>query len=170
MTSLPQTDSAPPAPPSEVELAKLLVDLVKNQDLVAQKWLEFLVLTQSGLAVALGFLARPQATTSGSVDNAYSRLAADTPLLLIPILGIVFAIALAFIVIRERQWQSYYVRRATALSSIRGRIFPVNKDDAKSPPAGQPWGVISRLVVGLAFVLVSVWVAVLLALWARSAA
>ena len=140
------------------KLGEFLVDLIKNQDHVAHKWLEFLISIEVGLAVALGFLLR-----FGGGKNA---VLSNVALYLIPAIGIAVALALTWIVIRERKWQAWFVTRFNVLPGFEGRVFPLDKGDPTKTVGSQPVGRISQIVFILAFLISLGWVGVL---WTISA-
>jgi hypothetical protein len=130
------------------EIGGWLVDLIKNQDQVGQKWIEFLIAIETGLVVALGFLVRTPPAQS------------LRPLLyMIPGLGILAALALTLIVVRERQWQAWYVGRFNDLPPYKGKVFPTDKCSIGT----QALGCISWIVILFSCVIALGWVVV--ALW-----
>lgn len=83
----------------------------------------------------------------------------------ISVLGIVAAIALTVIVVREHKWQAWYVQRFNALPGV-ARAFPEDKPCPGSVEK-QPWGFISKVVVTLGCVIVVAWIAIGVFLWNR---
>ncbi len=141
------------------ETPKWLVDLIINQDQVGQKWIEFLITIEAGLVVALGFLMRP---TEGT--NAQSGTVIKGPphatLYLIPAIGILVAISLTWIVVRERKWQTWYVARFNLQPGCANNVFPVDKGK-DGPVASQPLGRISEIIIGLGIIIFLMWIAVI---------
>jgi len=112
------------APPGEsgTDGGELLVDLIINQDHVAQQWLQVFLTIQAGLAVGLGFILR----LSGEGQPppvGLIRLSAA----LVPFLGILSAIGITMIVVRERKWQAWYVACFNDLPGKLPRMFPKEK-------------------------------------------
>ncbi|MFH0870949.1 MAG: hypothetical protein V1878_00435 [bacterium] len=130
------------------EIGGWLVDLIKNQDQVGQKWIEFLIAIETGLVVALGFLVRTPPT-----QPLFQLL-----LYLIPMSGILAALALTGIVVRERKWQAWYVERFNDLSSYKGKVFPT----VRCSIGAQPWGRISWIVILFSCAIALAWVLVIL--------
>ena len=153
--------------PTEIDIAKLLVDLVKNQDQVAQKWLEFLIAIEAGLAVALGFSIRPIPLASGVNPTELQQLFSNIQLSVLPLFGILFAAALTRIVVRERQWQSFYVARVTALPTLKDKIFPSEKGNPSLSVSKQNWGKISHIVVALGICISVAWIVVGVTIWRK---
>ena len=143
------------------KLGEFLVDLIKNQDHVAHKWLEFLITIEAGLAVALGFLLRPVDGMNPQQQVVQQQVLPHAALYLIPAIGIVVALALTWIVVRERKWQNWYVARFNALSCFEDRVFPKGKGDPNQPVDSQPVGRISQIVIVLTVLISLAWVAVL---------
>jgi len=137
----------------EMKFAEYLVNLIVNQDHVALKWLQFLITIEAGLVVALSFLLRPE-------SHQILRFA----IYAIPMIGIFVAVALTLIVIRERQWQSFFVNRFNALRGCEGKVFPPGKG-TDGTVSGQPWGHISMITLGLAVIIILIWIVVFCSLW-----
>lgn len=129
-------------------IGRYLVDLVMNQDQVSQRWVQFLITIEAGLAVALGFLwGKEKPNLPGVV------------LYLIPPIGIFVAGALTWIVVRERKWQAWYVARFNMLP-WGDKVFPYDKGN-KGPVRSQPMGRIGQIVFGLGILIAVAWIAVL---------
>jgi hypothetical protein len=80
---------------------KHLVDLIINQDHVAQGWLKFQVTVQTGLMLALSYMLK-----DGNILTRYPFF-----IFIISSFGIIITIFLTSICIHERKWQSFYVSR-----------------------------------------------------------
>ena len=134
--------------PQDSELAKYLVDLIVNQDHVALKWLQFLITIEAGLVVALGFLLKPG--SGASPVQSFLRVA----VYVIPLIGIAIALALTWIVVRERKWQAWYVARFNGLTGYNGKVFPSDKGSTSAPVGPR----ISQIVIGLCILIILMWV------------
>lgn len=77
-----------------------LVDLVINQDHVAQGWLKFEMTLQAGLIVSLSYLL-----SLSSAENLRNFGC------LIPAIGVISTIFLTVVCIHERKWQAFYMHR-----------------------------------------------------------
>jgi hypothetical protein len=129
------------------DFSRFLVDLIINQDHVAQNWIKFFVTIEAGLAVAFAF-------AFGQLLPAwFQRLA----ILLIPIMAIALAISLTLIVVRERQWQNLYIKKFNDLPGHSGLVFPVEADELGSEVGKPSYGTISWTVMFLAGVIISAW-------------
>ncbi len=98
-----------------------------------------------------------------SSDISQKSAVPHEALYLIPVIAIAIAVALTWIVVRERQWQMWYVARFNDLQSNQGTVFPI-EGDAKYPIGSQPAGYISRIVIWLGIIVSGAWAAVLLGL------
>jgi hypothetical protein len=154
--SNPRTLPIEPQWQGSIDAPRYLIDLNMNQDQVAHKWLEFLITIEAGLAVAFAFLLRP-----GEGGGTKSLL--HSALYLIGAIGVFVAVALTWIVVRERKWQSWYVARFNALSGCRDLIFPMERGNADRV-GNQPLGRISQIVIALGVCIVAAWVIVLLSI------
>jgi len=79
------------------------------------------------------------------------------------ILGISAAIAICFIVVRERKWQAWYVQQFNKLPGKLPQIFPKDKNDDMSVSA-QRIGYISKVVIGFVVTAVVAWILVFITL------
>jgi len=140
-----------------LDLARYLVDLNMNQDQVAQKWLEFLITIEAGLAVASAFLLRP-----GEGNTA--RSLPPGALVLVAAFGIIVAIALTWIVVRERKWQGLYAGLFNEIPGCHGKVFPVERGNI-GPVGNQPLDRISQIIIGLGAFIVASWIVVIVSVW-----
>jgi hypothetical protein len=95
-------------PDKEVIIAAFseLMGHIRKQDELVHSWTKYYLTIQAGLAIALAFLVR-LGPTEGVLINAGS--------LFIPFLGIITAICLTNIIIREQMWQGRYIAQLTQL-------------------------------------------------------
>ena len=126
-----------------------------------------MIAIEAGLAVALGFMLRTSSNSGSGQQVAVQQFTLQAPLYLLPVLGIIVAVAISTIVIRERKWQSYYVGQVTALKTLNGRLFPVDKDDGGKPVSDQGWSYISKVVAGLSVAICASWLIAGLAIWLK---
>jgi hypothetical protein len=150
---------------TENETPKFLIDLIINQDQVTQKWVEFLIAIQAGLVVVLGFLIRPADTPHPGQQSP-----PHAALYVISGMGILIAVAIAWIVFRERKWTAWYVNRFNKLPQLTDKVFPSRSDNKKYKTTSdeftaQKSGRTSRIITGLAVLLSLGWIAVIL--WAK---
>lgn len=131
-----------------------IVALITNQDHVSQKWIEFLILVESGLFVAFGFLEKSD-DQEFFVLNPLSNIA----ILLIPILGIVVAHFLTQIIVRERNWQIWYVEQFRKLPVTSKTLFPDSKEIAEFLK-DRSNGFISDKVLTMSWIIIGVWAVV----------
>jgi hypothetical protein len=147
---------------TEHETPKFLIDLIINQDQVTQKWVEFLIVIQAGLVVMLGFLVRPTDTPT----VAGQKLPPHAALYAIPVLGILVALAIGWIVIRERKWTSWYISRFNDLPGFSGEVFPDKRNNSsKNSVKAHGIGGTGRIVTGLAILISLGWIGVILWAW-----
>ena len=120
-----------------------LIHLIINQDTTSQEWMKFFFTIQSALAAAYLFGL-----------NVIDRLQwaphwfTPTISLIIPFLGIVFARSLTRIVVRQNQWQSWFIQKYNAMPGNAGQVFP--EDDrpiypVREQPDGYATTIIRRL-------------------------
>lgn len=133
---------------------KQLVSLVINQDNVTQGWVKFIITIETALIVAFYYLVDLFSKRSvyhlGWIEYAL--------LSILPLLGLVTAIALTSIIVRERKWQAWYARRASKLPTV---VFKKIRDkDAKRILRSIPKGYISCWIIGLAWAIGIFWVIV----------
>ena|SRR5271157_1752290 len=134
------------------DLGKYLIDLIANQDHVGLKWLQFLITIEAGLVVAFGFLVKPSDTAR--------QLLPRFMVYVIPVVGFAVALALTWIVIRERKWQAWYVGRFNALPEYKDKVFPSDKSSGNTVSA-QPLGRISQIVICLGVLIMLAWIFIL---------
>jgi hypothetical protein len=144
------------------ELPRLLVDLIINEDQVAQKWVEFLITIQAGLAVALAFLVRSSETLPGG-QLVQSSKVPHAAIYLIAGVGFLVSIGITWMVVRERKWTAWYVHRFNQLPGCHGNVFPADQPVPKSV-GSVPLGRFSQIAVGLGSIICLAWVAIML--WA----
>lgn len=97
-----------------------LINLITNQDIAYQNWFKFLITIESGLAMGLGFLLK----MGGQEKNAVMQLGLPVVKYLIPVLGIIVAVFLCIIIVRERRWQAWYVQQYRNLPGDIPVVFP----------------------------------------------
>jgi len=133
-----------------------LIHLIVNQDETAQGWLRFFFTIESALAAAFLFVV-----TSGERIPAAPRWFAPVMCLVIPLLGIVLTRALMRIVLRQNQWQIWFIRRFNALPGNADRVFPagIGRD---GPVEAQPDGYVARVVRNLGRWITVAWLALAL--------
>ena len=130
------------------EAARHLVSLITNQDQVTKTWVQFLITVEAGLVVAFAFLMKSEG--NGPFPDWFIQTGSS----LIPAAGILFAIVLTLIIIRERQWQSWYVQRFTSLPNLSlSEIFPVEGQLVRA----QPIGYISWVIIIVAALCAAGW-------------
>ncbi len=136
-----------------------LIDLIIHQDLVAQNFLKFLLTAEAGLVVAFAFFLRPETRPNGTQapPNLY-----PIAIWLIPIMGIIIAVALMWVILSERKWQSWYVNKFNELPGCSGRIFPKNHP-VDSPVTKMPLGTVEKAVIVLGTSTGVGWIVLLLA-------
>jgi hypothetical protein len=137
------------------EVSKMLVDLVMNQDHVAQNWIKFLITIEAGLAIAFAF------AFGRVLPNWFQTLA----ILVIPVMGSALAISLTFIVVRERQWQNHYINKFNAVAGLSGVVFPTKADDLGSEVGKTGFGAISWSVIFLVAVITLAWSTAFVVAW-----
>jgi hypothetical protein len=133
---------------SENPNAKYLIDLIINQDHVAQNWIKFLLGIESALAVAHWILAKSAA--EACAFHGFGLVALS---ILTPFFGIAAAVTITKIVVHERKWQAWYVNRFVELSQSPDSVFPSKPGLVR----GQPEGYISSVLRNLSAVVVGGW-------------
>jgi hypothetical protein len=128
-----------------------LIHLIINQDTTSQEWMKFFFTIQSALAAAYLF-------GINVVDRLQWAPRWFTPAisLIIPFLGIVFARSLTRIVVRQNQWQAWFIQKYDALPGNAGMVFP--RDDSAPMPVGQqPDGYATTIVRRLGRFIIFTW-------------
>jgi hypothetical protein len=138
-----------------------LVHLIINQDTTSQEWMKFFFTIQSALAAAYLF-------GINVVDKLQWAPGWFTPAIsfIIPFLGIVFARSLTRIVVRQNQWQSWFIQKYNALPGNTGAVFPL--DDGRIVPVpDQPDGYATVIVRRLNRFVIFAWTVIaLMSIWA----
>jgi hypothetical protein len=137
-----------------------LVDLIINQDQVAQGWVKFLISIEAALAVGLGFVLKIGGEKPGFLEQRFAPWAMG----LIPFFGVVAAIILCMIIVRERKCQAAYVQKFRQFQGVEppGRLaelFPTNEDINT-----QGLGFISSRIMAFTTLIALGWVIVFIAL------
>jgi hypothetical protein len=108
-----------------------LVDLIINQDEIAQGWIKHLISIEAALAVGLGFVLKIGGEHPGILEARFLPWA----LSLIPMFGIAAAAILCIIIVRERKSQAAYIVKFNALiggtpqpAGDSFSIFPKNSE------------------------------------------
>jgi hypothetical protein len=128
-----------------------LIHLIINQDTTSQEWLKFFFTIQSALAAAFLF-------GISVIDRLQWAPRWFTPTIsfIIPFLGIVFARSLTRIVVRQNQWQAWFIQKYNALPGNAGRVFP--EDDRPTfPVREQPDGYATTIVRRLGRFIIFAW-------------
>jgi hypothetical protein len=128
-----------------------LVHLIINQDTTSQEWMKFFFTIQSALAAAYLF-------GINVVDKLQWAPRWFTPAIsfIIPFLGIVFARSLTRIVVRQNQWQAWFIQKYNALPGHAGVVFPQD-DSPVAPVADQPDGYATIIVRRLGRFVIFTW-------------
>ena len=152
-------ETEPPRSPAAIggaDHSGHLIHLIVNQDETAQGWLRFFFTIESALAAAFLFVI-----TSSERIPAAPRWFAPVMCLVIPLLGIVLTRALMRIVLRQNQWQIWFIRRFNALPGNVDKVFPagIGRD---GPVEQQPDGYVSRVVRNLGRWITFAWLALAL--------
>ena|SRR6266571_4293134 len=137
-----------------------LVELIINQDEIAQGWIKFLITIEAGLAVGLGFVLKIGGEKPGLLEQRFAPWAMG----LIPFFGIAAALILCSIILRERKCQAAYVKKFRQLQGVEPpgtltELFPTNQDIND-----QGIGFISSRVIALTVAIAIGWVIVFIAL------
>jgi hypothetical protein len=128
-----------------------LVHLIINQDTTSQEWMKFFFTIQSALAAAYLF-------GINVVDRLQWAPRWFTPAIsfIIPFLGIIFARSLTRIVVRQNQWQAWFIQKYNALPGNADSVFP--KDDKPIVSVSdQPDGYATTIVRRLGRFIVFTW-------------
>lgn len=134
------------------ECATHLVNLIINQDHVAQNFLKFMLSAEIALVVAFSFFIRPVMQPDGTV---VSMSLASTAMWLIPAMGVIVAILLTLIVLYEKRWQFWYVLKFNELPQRCERIFPLNP--VKSPASKMLLDIVDKAIRVLGLVIIIGW-------------
>jgi hypothetical protein len=128
-----------------------LIHLIINQDTTSQEWMKFFFTIQSALAAAYLF-------GLNVVDRLQWAPRWFTPAIsfIIPFLGIVFARSLTRIVVRQNQWQAWFIQKYNTLPGNTGMVFPQD-DSATMPVADQPDGYATKIVRRLGRFIIFTW-------------
>jgi len=130
-----------------------LVDLVINQDHIAQNFLKFMLTVESALVVAFAFFLR---LGPGQISGQELSHLRSLAIWLIPVMGIIVAITLTVIIIYERKFQSLYVDKFNRLPGHCDHVFP--KDHPyKSPANKMHLGRVDIAVIVLGILTVLAW-------------
>ena len=78
--------------------------------------------------------------------------------ILLPLIGIVVAVALLLIVIRERKWQAWYVQQIRDLPTQLAIIVPPTDKDPVDHVNKLPIGYTSTVIIGLVVAIIVFWV------------
>jgi uncharacterized membrane protein YhdT len=151
-----ELDAPRPATPGGGDHGSHLIQLIVNQDETAQAWLRFFFTIESALAAAFLFVI-----TSGERIPSAPRWFAPAMCLLIPLFGIGITRALMRIVLRQNQWQIWFIRRFNALPGHADKVFPasIGRD---GPVEVQPDGHVSRIMRNLGRWISLAWIVVAL--------
>jgi hypothetical protein len=132
-----------------------LVTLIIAQDNLVHTWVKLLVTVQAGLLLILGFILRPSGT-----DVALDSKLRTVAVFSVPLFGGLFAIAIGYIIARERKWASWYVERLKN-EKLSPTIMPHEKNAISNQPLGRTGQVLTATIV----VLVGIWVGVACIIW-----
>ena len=128
-----------------------LIHLIINQDTTAQEWMKFFFTIQSALAAAYLF-------GLNIIDKLQWAPRWFTPAIsfIIPFLGIIFARSLTKIVVRQNQWQAWFIQKYNAMPGNAGVVFP-RDDSPEHPVARQPDGYATIIVRRLNRFIIFTW-------------
>jgi hypothetical protein len=134
-----------------------LIQLIINQDTTAQEWMKFFFTIQSALAAAYLF-------GLNVIDKLQWAPRWFTPAIsfIIPFLGIVFARSLTRIVVRQNQWQAWFIQKYNAMPDNTGVVFP-RDDSPEHPVSHQPDGYATVIVRRLNRFIIFTWTVTALA-------
>jgi hypothetical protein len=133
-----------------------LIQMIIDQDETAQGWLRFFFTIESALAAAFLFLI-----TSADRFPAAPRWFTPAMCLVIPLLGIVLTRALMRIVLRQNQWQIFFIRRYNAIPGNAEKVFPSGIGQ-EGGVEGQPDGYVSRIVRNFGRWITAAWIVIAL--------
>ncbi len=140
-----------------------IVNLILNQDRVAHNWVARYITIQAGLAAAEFALMSVARSSSTQAEDAIARVA----LIIVPLLGIVFAYVAMKIIQREFRWSRLYMVTARHVESGDRRIiFNFVRDFARSAAEDEKKevnqrGRIEGLLLLVTYVVVVSWIAIL---------
>ncbi len=134
----------------EVILEQLVL-LIINQDKIAANWVRFLIATESALAVAFAGIANYY-----SIKN---QAAGGDILVLLPIsvVGIIVTSKFSKIIIRERQWQKWYVQQVQLLTPNSSPIYSCLVGEPKTKVDDFPAGEISTQLSNMTSLISGLW-------------
>ena len=134
-----------------------LVNLVINQDHVAQNWIKFLVTVQAGLAFVFAFFIKaPEVSPGLSVGVARMIMVC------VPLMGLLSSISLTLIVVQERKWQAWYISKFNEIPGNNGVVFPANYGKGTTTVFRQPLDAISWNITVLGSLMTLIWVVLLI--------
>jgi hypothetical protein len=133
-----------------------LIHLIINQDTTSQEWMKFFFTIQSALAAAYLF-------GINIIDRLQWAPRWFTPAIsfIIPFLGVVFARSLTRLVVRQNQWQAWFIQKYNALPGNSGHVFPED-DRPVFPVPNQPDGYATRIVRRLGRSIMFAWTVIAL--------
>ena len=133
-----------------------LIRLIVNQDDASHSWLRFFFTIESALAAAFLLVVNITERIPGA-----PRWFAPAMSLIIPLLGIVFTRALMRIVLRQNQWQIWFIRKFNAMPGNAEKVFP-DGIGRNGPVEQQPHGYVSRIVRNLGRWITFAWLIIAL--------
>jgi len=143
--------------PNENKIAGLeqLVSLIINQDHVANGWLKFLLTIESALVISFAYLVNFLADK----DIGFHILLYCLIIAILPAFGIISIRLLNKIIIRELNWQKFWVDGIRALDSDFPRIYSSFREDEKrTESVGEsPQGYISKVVNKFSISIIFFW-------------
>lgn len=132
-----------------------LVKMVINQDRIVESWIKLLLAIEAGLIAIIGFLLRPETSAKDLIEPG----AVSIIVLVVPAFGIIFAVAIGFIVWWQRKWARWFTRRIM-IENLSPGIFPEKEGVIRAEPVGP----VTLILVGLVIAICVVWIVVMLAL------
>jgi len=147
-----------------------MVRLQANQDRSSQAWTKFLILIQSGLGTAYGYMAVSVFKVGGGPDYIRAVLA-----LAVGVVGFVTCHLLKDIIIRAHQWSTWFIRKYNELDGRTETMFPLSDSERRGEPVAPvrelPSGWIAERIVTFCDWAMVLWVCAILfsgvvAVWA----
>ena len=137
--------------------SKMLLDLILNAERDTQSWIKFLLTIESATAAAFAYL----------IKEMSSQFPQNAPLVitvcaLFSAAGIAGALIVGSVVMRQRKWHSWYIRKFNELPTLAGTVFANQAGVIEKMPRG----FVARRVRELQIGLVICWLVVVgFAMW-----
>jgi hypothetical protein len=130
-----------------------LIKLLIYTDGIVHSWIKLLLTVEAGMVLVLGFVLRP--SESGTELDVGLRLAISFG---VPLFGMVFAVGICLLIIRERRWVNWYVQK----------LKNPNLSPTIMPPTGaiseQGLGYSTWVIIGLVSIMVCGWIFIFIVL------